>query len=143
MQETLYIIQRMRETLYQTDDARVYISDRMHILYQPGCRRLHVYQTADARDSKSDSGCKRHYIRQRMQETISDSECRSLYIRQRMQETISHSGCKRLYIRQRRQESLYQTADARDYTRQQMQESISDSGCQRLYQTGCRSLYIR
>ena len=45
-----------------------------------------LYQTADAGVSPSDSGCRRHSIRQRMQETI----------------------------RQRIQENLYQTADAGD-----------------------------
>ena len=38
------------------------------------------YQTADARDSLSDSGCKRLYI--------IDSGCSCLYIRQRMQESL-------------------------------------------------------
>ena len=54
------------------------------------------YQTADAGDSLSDSGCRRLSIRQRMQESLhqtadaevslSDRGCRSLSIRQRMQE---------------------------------------------------------
>ena len=66
----------MEETLYQTADAR-------------------VYQTADAGDTLSDSGCRYLYIRQRMQK---------LCLRQRMQESIGH----------RMQETLYQTADAGD-----------------------------
>ena len=92
-----------------------------------------LYQTADAGD----------YIRQRMQvslyqttdarDSISDSECRSLYIRQRMQETLSHSGSKRLYLTADARECIRQ--DARDYIRQDAGVSISDSGC--------RSLYIR
>ena len=67
-------------TLYQTVDARDSLSDI-------GCKRLFL----------TDSGCRSRYIRQRMQDNLyqtadaryskSDSECRSLYIRQRMQET--------------------------------------------------------
>ena len=140
MQETLrYIIQRMQETLYLTDDARVYISDS-------GCRNLFIrqwmqetisdrmqdtvsdrmqesqYQTADARDYM--------YIRQRTQETpyqtadardtMSDSGCRRLYQTVDAGVSIPDNGCKRLYIRQPIQESLYQTADA-DYITQQLQ----------------------
>ena len=48
-----------------------------------------LYQTADAEVSLSDSGCRRHSIRQRMQETLyqtADAEVHS--IRQRMQETL-------------------------------------------------------
>ena len=50
-----------------------------------------LYQTADAEVSLSDSGCSRHSVRQQMQETLSqpydagvslsDSGCRSLSIR--------------------------------------------------------------
>ena len=67
--------------------------------------QVSLYQTVGARDS----------IRQRMQETlyrtadagvsISDSGCKRLFNRQQMQET--------LYNRQQMQETLYQTADAR------------------------------
>ena len=66
-----------------------------------------LYQTADAEETLSDSGCRRLSIRQRMHEVI----------RQQMQETLyqtadavvspSDSRCKRLSIRQRMQESLY------------------------------------
>ena len=50
--------QRMQETLYQTADAEVSLSDS-------GCRRHSIrqrmqkslYQTADAGDTLSDSGC--------------------------------------------------------------------------------------
>ena len=72
-----------------------------------------LYQTADARVSLSDSGCRRLSIRHRIG---------SLSIRQWMQETLyqtayakdtlSDSECRRLPIRHRMQESLYQTADA-------------------------------
>ena len=49
--------QRMQESLYQTADAGDSPSDS-------GCRTL--YQTADAGVSLSDSGCRRLSIRQRM-----------------------------------------------------------------------------
>ena len=51
----------MQESLYQTADAGDSLSDS-------GCRRL--YQTADAEDSLLDSGCRRLSIRQRMQEFL-------------------------------------------------------------------------
>ena len=61
MQETLYNRQWMQLSLYQTEDAGVSKVD-------PGVRdyitqRLQetLYQTADARDSISDSGCRRLY----------------------------------------------------------------------------------
>ena len=52
----------MQESLYQTEDAEVSLSDS-------GCRSLTIkqrmretlYQTADAEVSLSDSGCRRHY----------------------------------------------------------------------------------
>ena len=81
----------------------------------------YLHQTADAGVSLSDSGCRRHFIRQRMQEKL---------YQKRMQESLhktaeagvspSDIGYKRLSIRQRMQENLYQTADAGD--------SLSDSG---------------
>ena len=57
MQESLFLRQRMKETLYQTADAEVSLSDS-------GCRRHSIrkqmqkslYQTADAGDTQSDSG---------------------------------------------------------------------------------------
>ena len=55
-----------------------------------------LYQTADARDSLSDSGCRSLYIRKRMQETISDSECKRLDPTVDAGESISDSGCRRL-----------------------------------------------
>ena len=111
----LSIRQRMRETLYPTADAGVSLSNS-------GCSRL------------SDRGCRRHSIRQRMQESPSHSKCRRLSIRQRLQETLYQtadagvslldSGCRRHSNRQRMQETLYQTADAG--------VSPSDSGYRRL-----------
>ena len=47
----------MQETLYQIADAMVYQTADSGILYQ----------TTDAGDFLSDSGCMRHYIRQWMQ----------------------------------------------------------------------------
>ena len=96
-----------------------------------------LYQTANARDSISDSRCRSFYIRQQMQEIILDSECkgqyqtadavvslsdngceRLLYQTAGSRVSISDSGCKRLFIRQQMRETLYQPADAR--------ESLSD-----------------
>ena len=120
MQETLYryIIQRMQETLYLTDDARVYIPD---------------------------SGCRNLYIRKWMLETISDRMQDT--VSDRMQESQYQTADARgnLYIRQRTQETRYQTADARDsisdsecrrlYQTVDAGVSIPDNGCKRLYQT--------
>ena len=146
---SLYIRQRMQETLYQTEDARDSISDN-------GCRsrcmQVSLYQTAD---EIAGSLCKRPFFQTAdTRASLSDSGCRSLYIKQRMKETlIEDSGCRVLYIIQRMQESIYQTAVAG--------VSLSDSGCKWLYQTadagvsisnsgwktliedsGCRVLYI-
>ena len=65
-----------------------------------------LYQPADAGVSLSDSGCRRHSIRQRMQ--------KSLYQTADAGDTISDSGCRGLSISQQMQETLldYQTADA-------------------------------
>ena len=65
-----------------------------------------LFQTADARDYLSDSGCGSLSIRHRMQAT--------LYQTADAGDTLSDSGT----------ESPYQTADAGD--------SLSDSGCRRL-----------
>ena len=62
-----------------------------------------LYQTADAGDTLSASGCRCLSIRQRMQYILSDSRCRKLSIRPRMLEQST---------RQRMQETFYQTADA-------------------------------
>ena len=85
----------MQETLYQTADAEVYLSDS-------GCRCLsirqrmqeYLHQLADAGDS----------IRQQMQETLYGTSVAGV--------SLSDSGCRRLSIRQRMQASLYQTTDA-------------------------------
>ena len=71
------------------------------------------YQTWDAGDTLSnsefmtaDSGCRRQYIRQRMQKSLYQTADAGI--------TISDRGCRCLSIRQRMQETLYQTAGARD-----------------------------
>ena len=70
---------RMQETLYQTADAEVSLSDsgwRRHSIRQWMQRMQEEthYQTADAEVSLSDSGCRRHSISQRMQGSLhSDS----------------------------------------------------------------------
>ena len=51
----------MEETLNQTSDAGDTFRQRMHET---------LYQTVDAEVSLSDNGCMRHSIRQRMQETL-------------------------------------------------------------------------
>ena len=61
MHETLYNIQRMKKSSYQTADARLFIRQRMLET---------LYQTVDARDYIIDSGCSCLYIRQRMQESL-------------------------------------------------------------------------
>ena len=81
-----------------------------------------LYQTADAGVSISDSGCKRLYIRQRMQETLyhrvdardtlSDSGRMRLYQTADADCSISVMGCKRLNHTADAED--YQTADARD-----------------------------
>ena len=76
----------MQETLYQTADAGDTLSE------------------ADAEVSLSDSGCRRHSIRQRMQETLYQPADAGV--------SLSDSGCRKHSIRQQMQESLYQTADA-------------------------------
>ena len=50
-----------------------------------------LYQTADAGDTLSDSGCRSLYIRQRMQET--------LYQTADLGDTLSDSGCISLSIK--------------------------------------------
>ena len=103
MQESLYNIQRMQESL-----TRQLVQGSLHT----ADAGVSIKQTWGAGVSLSDSGCRYTYIRQRMQET--------LYQTADARDSISDSGCKRLFIRQRMQETLYQTADARD--------SGSDSG---------------
>ena len=59
----------MQETLHQTADAvdsiRQWMQETLHQTANAG-----VYQTADAGNSLSDSGCRRLSIRQRMQESL-------------------------------------------------------------------------
>ena len=61
-----------------------------------------LYQTADAGDSPSDSGCRSLSIRQRMQETLIQTADAGDY-------QTADAGDS---IRQRMQETLYQTAGA-------------------------------
>ena len=85
MQEKLYIIQRMQETLYQTDDAQVYILD---------------------------SGCRNLYIRQWMQETITDRMQDTVSDRMQESQYQTADASDYMYIRKRTQETLYQIGDA-------------------------------
>ena len=87
-----------------------------------------LYQTADAEVSLSDSGCKSLSIRQRMQETVyrtpverllhplSDRVSPSTVVYQTVDagDTLTDSGYRSLFIRQPMQQSLYQTADTVD-----------------------------
>ena len=57
-------------------------------------------------DTLPDSGCRRHSMRQRMQET--------LYQTADAGDTLWDSRSKRHSLRQRMQETLYQTRDAGD-----------------------------
>ena len=60
-----------------------------------------LYQTADAADSLSDSGCRRLSTRQRMQETLHQTADAVDSIRQWMQETLHQTA----------NAGVYQTAD--------------------------------
>ena len=97
----------MQETLYQTADAEVSLSDTDagDTLSDSGCRSLSIRL-----------GCKWHSISQRMQE--------SLYQTADAGDTLSASVCRSLPIRQRMQETFYQTVDA--------EVSLSDSDCRSL-----------
>ena len=57
-------------------------------------------------DTPCDSGCRRHSMRQRMQET--------LYQTGDAGDTLSDSGCRIHSIRQEMLETIYQTGDAGD-----------------------------
>ena len=126
-----------------------------------------LYQTAHAGASPSDSGCRRHSIRQQMERLLyplsnrslllplSDEDTPAFTVRCRVSCICCLIECRRHSIRQWMQETPYQTADAG--------VSPSDSGCRRLsirqrmqdilYQTadarvspsdsGCRSISIR
>ena len=74
-----------------------------------------LYHPADAGVSLSDSGRRRHSIKQRMQKSLHQTADAG--------DTLSDSGCRDISIRQRMHETLYQTADA--------EVSLSDSGCRR------------
>ena len=62
-----------------------------------------LYETADAGNTLSDSGCRRLSIRKRIQETLYQTADAEVF--------LSDSGCRSLSIRQRMQEKLYQTAE--------------------------------
>ena len=74
-----------------------------------------LYQTVDAEVSLSDNGCRRHSIRQRMQETLyqtagtevslSDSGGRSLSIRQRMQKSLYQTADAGVFLSDRERDS--------------------------------------
>ena len=81
----------MQETLYQTADAgdsfiRCLIESLLHQMSEREMQ-VSLYQTADAEVSPSDSGCRRHSIRQRMQ--------KSLYQTADARDTLSDIGCRR------------------------------------------------
>ena len=79
------------------------------------------YQTADAGDTLSDSGCRSLSIRQRMQET--------LYQTADAEVSLSGRGCRRHSIRQRMQETLYQTSMQKSlYQIADVGDTLSDSG---------------
>ena len=65
----------------------------------------YLHQTADARDSLSDSGCRCLSIRQRMQMYIHQKADAGVYQTADAGDTLSDSGCRRL---------TNQTADAGD-----------------------------
>ena len=110
--------------------------------------QVFLFSKADAEGTLSDSGCRIHSIKHRMQDSQSDSRCSTLSIRQRMQESfcdtadaglyqtadtvislsdidcrgnLSDIRCKSICNIQKMQASLYQTAGA--------EVSLSDSGC--------------
>ena len=132
----------MQESLYQTADAGLFISDSRcknlsagPFLGDSGCRR-HSFIKVNAElfllDSYAgpvtNSGCRRNFP---------DSLCSSFSIRQEMQDSI----------RQRMQETLYQTGDAgiSPSLRQQMLYSLYWTADARntLSGSGCRILSLR
>ena len=58
-----------------------------------------LYQTADAKVSLSDSGCGRHSIRQRMQEKLYQRTDAGVYQTMDAGDILSDSGCRSLSIR--------------------------------------------
>ena len=74
-----------------------------------------LFQTADTEVFLSDSGGKSLPIRQRMQKSLYRQRMqKSLYQTADAGDTHIHSGCRSLSIRQRMQKTLYQTAAASD-----------------------------
>ena len=74
--------------------------------------QVSLYQTADAEESPSDSGCRSLSIRQGMQETLYQTGDARDYQTADAGDSLSDSGCRRLFIRQRMKETLYQIEDA-------------------------------
>ena len=68
-----------------------------------------LYHTADAEVFLSNSGYRRHSIRQRMQKSLyQTADAGTLYQTADGEVSLSDSGCRRHSIRQRMQETLYQ-----------------------------------
>ena len=84
----------MQETLYQTAVAGVIPSDsgyRRHSIRQRMQKSL--YQTADAGIWQSDSGCRRHSIRQRMQKSLYQTPMQeTLYQMQPLSDRVSSAS---------------------------------------------------
>ena len=59
-----------------------------------------LYQTADAEISLSDSGCRRLSIRLRIQETVYQIADAGDYQTAGAEESLSDCGCRSIYIRQ-------------------------------------------
>ena len=70
-----------------------------------------LYQTSNAGDTLSDSGCRSLPIRQRMEETFYQTADARVYQTADAGDTLSDIGCRSLSIRQQMQKSLFQTAD--------------------------------
>ena len=115
-----------------------------------------LYQTADAGDSLSDSGCRDSSIRQRMQESLfQTADAGGVSIRQRIQETLYFRQRMLNRHRMRKLSYRHQTADSMETLDIQTADagaeagvSLSDSGCRRLsirqrMQEPMRSLSIR
>ena len=74
-----------------------------------------LYQTVDAEVSLSDSGGRSLSIRQRMQSlSIRQRMRETLYQTADAEVSLSNSGCRSLSIRQLMQKTLYQTVAASD-----------------------------
>ena len=67
-----------------------------------------LHGTADAGDSLSDSGCRRHSMRQQMQETLKRQQMQeTLYQTVDAGDTLFDRRCRRHSMGQRMQETLY------------------------------------